>query len=131
MVANTVQSRKSKGRNLQKEVAAAILRAFPSLEPGDAVSTSMGAGGVDVKLSPAALRVLPFAIECKATESFSLWAAYNQAVANAKDKVPVVVHRKNRTKAVAIIDLEYLLTVHAECDKLAKLVEQLRNKKSK
>jgi hypothetical protein len=84
----------------------------------------MGASGVDVKLSKAAQDVFPFAVECKATERLNIWFAWNEAVANAKDLNPIVVHRKNRTKAIAIVDFEYLVELHAQCDRLAKLVLQ-------
>lgn len=123
MVAKTVQSRKSKGRNLQKEVVSQILKYMPFLHPSDVQSTSMGASGVDVKLSKAAQDVFPFAIECKATEKFNIWEAWKQAEANAGDLNPLVVHRKSRTKPLAIVELDYFISVHAECDRLAKLVE--------
>lgn len=124
MVAKTPQSRKAKGRTLQKEVVSLILKKFPELSERDVQSTSSGAPGVDVKLSEKAISVLPLAFECKFTEAFSLWAAWNQASANSKDLNPIVVHRKARTKAVAIVDLEYLINLHSECDRLAKLVEK-------
>jgi hypothetical protein len=122
MTAKTVQSRKAKGRNLQKAVATSILQAFPFLHISDVQSTSMGAGGVDVKLSKAAQDVFPFAIECKATEKFNIWDAWKQAVANSGTLNPLVIHRKNHTKAIAIVDLTYLLELHSQCDKLAKLL---------
>lgn len=125
MVAKTVQSRKSKGRNLQKEVVSQILKYMPFLDPSDVQSTSMGASGVDVKLSKAAQDVFPFAIECKASEKFNLWQAWEQAESNAGSLNPLVVHRKSRKKAVAIVDLEYLIQLHADCDKLGRLVIKL------
>ena len=42
-----------------------LLALAPSLEPDDIKSTSMGAGGEDVQLSPAARAVYPIQIECK------------------------------------------------------------------
>ena len=48
------QSCKSKGRRLQQKVVADVLAAFPHLQPDDVRSTSMGCGGEDVQLSPAA-----------------------------------------------------------------------------
>ena len=129
MVANTVQSRKSKGRNLQKEVVACLLKYMPFLKESDVQSTSMGAPGVDVKLSAAAQEVFPFAIECKATEKFNLWDAWRQASTNTKGLNPIVIHRKNRTKAVAIVDLEYLVALHADNDALAKLVLKYKGTK--
>ena len=86
------------------------------------VSTSMGAPGTDVKLSPAALKVLPVAIEAKHVEKLNVFAAYDQASANAGKYHPIVVMKKNRTKPLVVVSLDYFLQVHAECDKLAKLV---------
>lgn len=126
MVAKTIASRKAKGRNLQKEVVTMLLKHFPHLSVDDVKSTSMGAGGEDVLLSKAARDVFPCSVECKATESFSLWAAWNQAVANARDYNPIVVHRKSRTKAVAIVDLEYFVAMHSACNRLALLVEKYK-----
>ena len=58
-------SSKAKGRRLQQAVRDGILEAFPALEPDDVKSTSMGAGGEDVQLSPAARKLFPYQIECK------------------------------------------------------------------
>lgn len=131
MVANTPQSRKSKGRLHQQAIAASILSVFPELEAGDVVSTSMGAPGCDIKLSPAAQRLLPLAFECKATESFNMYEAYKQASANAGKYHPVVVHRKSRGKAMAIIDWEYLLELHSDLNKLALMLEKVKNNETK
>ena len=48
------------------KVARSIVRAFPHLTDDDAVSTSMGAPGEDIKMSTATRNVLPLSIECKA-----------------------------------------------------------------
>ena len=53
-------SAKAKGRNLQKWVASKLLDAAKALEPDDIKSTSMGAGGEDVMLSPAARKIYPW-----------------------------------------------------------------------
>lgn len=116
------QSAKAKGRNLQKEVVAMIRKHFPFLTEDDVISKSMGAGGEDIVLSKAAREVLPFSVECKATETFSVFKAYEQARKNAKGWEPIVVHRKNRTKPVVIVDLEYFIELHSDNDKLAKLI---------
>ena len=59
------QSAKAKGRKLQQVVRDGVLKRFPSLEPDDVRSTSMGAGGEDVQLSPVARRLFPYQVECK------------------------------------------------------------------
>jgi hypothetical protein len=45
------QSTKAKGRRWQQKIVRMILDCFPSLEPDDVRSTSMGASGPDVQLS--------------------------------------------------------------------------------
>lgn len=106
-------SAKQKGRKLQQEVAAVILAAFLSLEPDDVRSTSMGAGGEDVQLSPAARRVFPYTIECKQRAEHAVYTFYDQAASHganerAKGKPgyePLVVVRADRRKALAVVDL--------------------------
>ena len=120
MVANSTASRKAKGRNLQQFVVATILRHFPALKPGDVVNTSMGAQGVDVKLSPAALELLPLAIECKNVEKINIWAAWGQAMANSKELNPVLIFKRSRQKPLVVVDLDYFLALHAQCDALGK-----------
>ena len=130
MTAKTTQSRKAKGRNLQKEVVARILAHFSFLHSSDVQSTSMGAPGVDVKLSKAAQDVFPMAIECKAVEKVNIWDAWGQAKHNSKDLNPLLVIRKARKEAIAVVDLEYLLSLHAECDSLGKQILALKGAKN-
>jgi len=47
-------------------------------------------------------------IECKRTERLRLYEALEQAIADAGEKVPVVVHRQNRRPWVAIVRLDDL-----------------------
>lgn len=121
-------SAKAKGRNLQKEVKAEIHKQFPHLKEDDVTSASMGAQGEDIKLSPAARKVLPVSFECKATEKFNLRESWEQAEANSKQWNPVVVHRKNRTKPVAVCDLTYFISLHADADRLCRMVIELQAK---
>lgn len=107
-------SAKAKGRNLQKLVVGKILALFPQLEPDDVKSTSMGASGEDVQLSPAARRLIPISIECKAQEKVSVWASYDQAHSNAKNQEPVLVIRRNRSKPLAVVCLDYFLGLHSK-----------------
>ena len=51
-------------------------------------------------------------IEVKRTESFRLYAALDQAVADAGDKLPMVLHRCNRRPWVAIVRLEDLVRLN-------------------
>jgi hypothetical protein len=97
---------KAKGRNLQKWVRDLILESFPSLEADDVRSTSMGAGGEDVQLSPAARKLFPYSLECKNVEKLNVWAAYEQAEANSGEHEPLLVMKKNRKKPLVVIDAE-------------------------
>ena len=100
-------SGKAKGRNLQKLVRDKILEAFPVLEPDDAKSCSMGASGEDVQLSPAARRLFPYSVECKARASISVYAWYQQAKTNApKGMEPLLVIKQNYGKPLVVIDLD-------------------------
>ena len=99
-------SAKAKGRNLQKWVRDAILESFPSLEPDDVRSTSMGCGGEDLQLSPAARKKFNFSVECKNVEKLNVWAAYEQASANCGKHEPLLVMKKNRKKPLVVMDAE-------------------------
>ena len=121
-MATTVQSRKSKGRLLQKYVVKKFLDAFPFLTTDDVSSRSMGAGGEDVLLSQQARKVLPLSIECKNTEKINIWQAYEQAKENAGDWVPVVVHKKNRKDPIVIVDLDYFISLHTDCHALGVML---------
>lgn len=83
-----------------------ILETFTELEPDDVRSTSMGAGGEDLQLSPAARRKFPYSVECKNVEKLNVWGAYEQAEANSGDNEPLLIMKKNRKKPLVVIDLE-------------------------
>ena len=100
------QSAKAKGRNLQQWVRDLILESFPALEPDDVRSTSMGAGGEDLLLSPAARRLFPYSVECKNVEKLNVWNAYQQAEANSGEHEPILIMKKNRKKPLVVIDAE-------------------------
>lgn len=101
-------SAKQKGRLLQQWVRDKLLEYSPSLEKDDVVSTSMGAGGEDVKLSPAARRQYPISIECKSRASFAFYKDMDQAHRNApKGMEPVLVARANHRPAVVIVDADW------------------------
>ena len=100
-------SGKAKGRNLQKWVVNKIHEYFPSLEEGDAKSTSMGAGGEDVQLSPAARSAFPFSVECKSYASIAAYGWFTQAVSNCpKGATPMLVIKQNHSKPLVVIDAE-------------------------
>jgi len=64
----------------------------------------MGASGDDVVMARAAREKFPFSIECKNVEKLNVWAAYEQACANAGNYTPIVVMKKNNHKPLVVID---------------------------
>lgn len=106
------QSRKAKGRALQKHVAKRLTDVF-DLEEGDVESRSMGAGGVDILLSPKARRSCPISIECKNTRGAPSLSQVKQSEANAyKETIPGVCWKPHGAKyedTLIIFRLEDLL----------------------
>lgn len=108
MVAGNTQSRKQKGRKHQQEIAADIRNEITNgdLSIHDVWSTSMGASGIDVKLSARARAAFPFAVECKRQEQINVHNAFIQAQDNAKKEglSPLLVSRRNHEPAIAVIE---------------------------
>jgi len=102
------QSAKAKGRRLQQTVRDSILNAFPNLETDDVRSTSMGAGGEDVQLSPAARKLFPYTVECKNLAKIAVYNYYVQATGH-NDYEPLVVIKQDRSKPLAVVDLEHFM----------------------
>ena len=102
------QSAKAKGRKLQQWVRDLILSNHRSLEEDDVRSTSMGAGGEDVLLSPAARALVPVSIECKSRAHWAFYKDIDQCVANApKNTEPILVLKGNKRAPVVVVDAEY------------------------
>lgn len=101
------RSAKNKGVRLQNTTRDAILKAFPTLEPDDVRTATMGAGGEDILLSPAARRCVPLSIECKNQERLNIWSALEQA---ERGQYPgAVVFKRNRSKTYVALELNALL----------------------
>jgi hypothetical protein len=113
----TPSSRKAKGRALQDWVRDTLREIFPSLEPDEVTCAIMGESGQDIKLSPAARKLIPFSFECKNVEKLNVWAAFEQAVTNctkinkktSSPMEPLLIMKKNRRQPLAVIDAKYLL----------------------
>ena len=106
-MAIAVSSAKAKGRRLQQYVRDQILGLFPQLEPDDVRSTSMGSGGEDVQLSPAARRLFPYSVECKSNKSFAIYKIMEQATDNCpKGATPLAIIKGDRQKPLAVIDAQ-------------------------
>lgn len=101
-------SAKAKGRTFQQMVKAAILAKNPELEDDDVRSTSMGAGGEDLQLSPAARRLVPFQIECKSRARISVYEWFKQAAEHGKHE-PLLIVKQDRSEPLAIIRADTLL----------------------
>ena len=107
------QSKKSKGRRLQKWVREKLIEKL-KIHEEDIESRSMGAGGEDLIMAKAARNLFPYSIEAKNQEKVNVWAAYKQAEENCKGYEPVVVIKKNRKKPLVVIDAEYFVKLHEE-----------------
>ena len=101
----TPQAAKAKGRFLQKWTKEIILKSFPTLEDDDVRSTSMGADGEDVQLSPAARKVVPYQIECKNKAKSQIHTYYAQAKSHGKHE-PLVIVKMDRDIPLAVLSAE-------------------------
>jgi hypothetical protein len=63
----------------------------------------MGAGGEDVQLSPAARKLVPYQIECKAKARAQVYTWYEQAKSHG-DYQPLVFVKQDRKKPLVILD---------------------------
>ena len=105
-----IQSAKAKGRRLQQQIASDILNAFPALEDDDVRSTSMGAHGEDVQLSPRARDIFPYSIEAKNQERLNIWSAIEQAKTNCKGLNPLVIFHKNHETTYVALPWKHFLS---------------------
>jgi len=104
-------SAKAKGRRLQQKVRDLLLETFTELEPDDIRSTSMGVSGEDLQLSPAARKLIPFAIECKNQEQLNIWKSMEQAESNCEGLTPLLVFKRNGTKIYAALEISDFLNL--------------------
>ena len=105
---------KAKGRQLQNAVAG-LVREWFGLSEDDCRPAVMGETGADLKLSSAAKRAFPFAVECKKQEALNIWQALKQAEENAavEGLHPALVFQRNRSKAYAVVPLATWLEMAA------------------
>lgn len=104
----TPRGSKAKGRNFQYMVRDILLKHFNSLEPDDIRSTPMGAPGEDILLSPAARKLIPYNIECKAKARSQVHTYYNQAKGHGQHE-PVVIVKMDRDIPLAVVSLEHFI----------------------
>lgn len=96
----TTASNKAKARALQQRVRDFLLALYPELAPSDVVSCPMGSSGVDVQLSAAARRLIPFDIECKARQSIAIYRWLEQ---RKGDKHPMLVLKADRKEPLVVL----------------------------
>ena len=103
-------SGKAKGRRLQNKIRDLLLEHFSDkLEPDDVRVAIMGETGEDIKLSPAARKLIPYSFECKNQEKLSIWSSLEQAAENSGDYPPVLIFKRNRSKTYVTLELEEFL----------------------
>jgi len=119
MVATTPKSRKQKGKAFQNRVRQDLVDRL-GIDPGDILSTAMGQSGCDLYLSPAARTIFPFGVECKAQERIALPEWWKQCARNAAAEglTPLLVFRRNREDALAVLRWEDLLALLSEVQNL-------------
>jgi hypothetical protein len=70
----------------------------------------MGASGLDVLLSEAARRVIPFDTECKSRASIAVYPYFQQAAENTGEgRKPLLVIKQNHSEPLAVMKFEDLL----------------------
>ena len=109
------QSKKSKGRRLQKWVREQLIEKL-NIHEEDIESRSMGAGGEDLIMARAARKKFPYSIECKNQETLNVWKSYQQATENSGDYEPVVFIKRNNQKPLVVVDAEYFVRLHEHMD---------------
>lgn len=109
MACNTTASKKAKGRHLQQLVRDALRLIGKSfgLEDGDLVSTSMGASGVDVQLSPSAKKVFGrLAIEAKNNESLNVVTTFWNHAGKYPSDIALLFSKKNHTEPLVTMTMK-------------------------
>lgn len=115
---------KAKGRRFQYWVAEKVAELlgveFNQQDDLCAVhSREMGQSGTDVYVRDRELKKLfPYDVECKNTESVSLYKYIEQAKGNTKSENQwIVFHKKNRSKPIVILDAEHFFELLKENNK--------------
>lgn len=97
-MANTVASRKAKGRSFQQEILTLVRGSMPFSYEDLVKSATMGESGVDIQLVGKARELFPFAVECKNQERINIWESWEQCEDNAKKEklMPALFFKRNR-----------------------------------
>tara|TARA_A100001201_G_scaffold102222_1_gene87781 strand:+ start:839 stop:1192 length:354 start_codon:yes stop_codon:yes gene_type:complete len=114
------RSAKNKGKRLQNKVKELLLESFNELEEDDIRSAIMGETGEDIKLSPAARKLIPYSFECKNQEKLNIWDSLNQAEENSGDYDPILIFKRNRSKTYAVLKIEKFIELINASSKSSK-----------
>ena len=102
-------SRRAKGKKLQRIVRDKLLSAFPHLHSVDIKVAKNGQQGEDLKLSRIARRLISYQFEMKNQEKFkTIYSFWDQSVRHGKYE-PVLVIKQNTRRALAVIDLDQFI----------------------
>ena len=87
--------------------------AVHGLKVGDVVSRSMGAAGEDLMMSPKAMEVFPFVIECKNCESLNVRKVFDEHYSKYDKRVglKMLVHSKNHSEPLVTLRLKDFIEV--------------------
>lgn len=113
----SVQSAKSKGRNLQKWTAGKIaeLLGIPYGPDELIASRPMGQSGTDIVLKGEAAEKFKWSVECKCQESWSIPAWIEQARKNqGTDTDWLLVVKRSRIAPVVVMDAEVFFNLQAQ-----------------
>jgi len=118
---------RQKGKRGERECAAELGQLL-GVDARRGVQFQGGPDSPDVVLDGVALHV-----EAKRVEALQLYAAIEQATADAEGKVPIVWHRRNGKPSVVIVETSRLLelareVMRARCDVLERTAIALREK---
>lgn len=114
------QSSKNKGRKLQQWVATHIKQFF-NLHDDDVRSTSMGAGGEDIQLSPHARSLFPYQVECKSRAKFAIYQVYEQCQRHGENE-PLLIIKQDNKKPLAVVDALHFMTLCMEKANYDKII---------
>lgn len=110
-----IASRKAKARRLQNYICQKFsdITGIPWGKDKDIEGREMGQSGPDVKLYGMAAEMLPFSVEAKAQERWSVPEWIRQAKENQKDGTNwILVCKRNRKKPVVVMDFDVFCDIY-------------------
>ena len=121
----TIQSAKTKGRNLQ-QWASQKISDFTGLPwgPDELIASREGCqNGTDVRLIGEARKLFPFSVECKAQEAWAIHAWMEQAKTNQeKGMAWLLIAKRSRQKPIVIMDAKTFFEIIKGLDDLKERI---------